>query len=110
MRKSLSAFMVTIVLALMCSTTAVPTQAQTAGERFGIGKFSHQNNTFVGLVMRYPTEPQENGGVVAELPAAAQAANQTGLPNGVPTSSPAKGRTARNRLDRSSSQKSSWSP
>ena len=54
----------------MCLATAVPAQAQTAGERFGIGMFSYQNSTFVGLAMRYPTEPQEIGGVVVELPAA----------------------------------------
>ena len=83
MRKIISAFIVAIVLAVMCSATAVPAQAQTAGERFGIGMFTYQNNTFVGLAMRYPTEPQEIGGVVVELAAAAEAANQTGIPNDV---------------------------
>src|SRR3989304_10510617 len=58
-------------------------QAQTAGERFGIGTFRVQNRTFVGLAMRFPAEPQEMGGVVVELPAAAQAVNQTGIPNDV---------------------------
>jgi len=83
MGKTISAFIVAIVLAVMCSATMVPAQAQTAGERFGIGTFKVQNRTFVGLVMRYPTEPQEIGGVVVELSAAAQAANQTGIPNDV---------------------------
>ena len=65
------------------SLTAATAPAQTSGERFGIGKFSYQNNTFVGLAMRYPTEPQQIGGVVVELPAAAQAAGETGIPNDV---------------------------
>jgi len=81
MGKTISAFIVAIVVALMCSS--ITAQAQTAGERFGIGTFKVQNRTFVGLVMRYPTEPQEIGGVVVELSAAAQAANQTGIPNDV---------------------------
>ena len=83
MSKFLLAFMFTLVLAVMCSTTAVSAPAQTAGERFGIGMFSHQGSTFVGLAMRYPTEPQEIGGVVVELPAAAQATNQTEIPGDV---------------------------
>ena len=45
--------------------------------------FAYQNNKFVGVVMRYPTEPQQIGGVVVELPAAAQAASQTGIPSDV---------------------------
>jgi len=81
MRKTVSAFIVAIVVAVMCSS--ITAQAQTAGERFGIGMFSVQNRTFVGLAMRYPTEPQQIGGVVVELPAAAQAANQTGIPSDV---------------------------
>src|SRR3972149_8267368 len=81
MGKTISAFIVAIVLAVMCAAPMVPARAQTAGERFGIGTFKVQNRPFVGLVMRYPTEPQEIGGVVVELSAAAQAANQTGIPN-----------------------------
>ena len=45
--------------------------------------FAYQNNKFMGVVMRYPTEPQQIGGVVVELPAAAQAASQTGIPSDV---------------------------
>jgi 2-keto-4-pentenoate hydratase/2-oxohepta-3-ene-1,7-dioic acid hydratase in catechol pathway len=81
MKRAIWAAGVTVTLIGM--TTTVPAEAQTAGERFGIGKFTYQNNTFVGLAMRYPTEPQEIGGVVVELPAAAQAANQSGIPNDV---------------------------
>ena len=81
MGKTISAFTVAIVLAVLCSAT--PAQAQATGERFGIGMFRVENRTFVGLAMRYPTEPQEIGGVVVELSAAAQAANQTGIPNDV---------------------------
>ncbi len=82
--KSRPAFVVAVVLAVVVSAGTLPAGAQTAGgERFGIGKFSHQNNTFVGLVMRYPTELQQIGGVVVELPAAAEAASQTGIPDAV---------------------------
>ncbi|MGH9460266.1 MAG: fumarylacetoacetate hydrolase family protein, partial [Vicinamibacteria bacterium] len=81
MRKTIWAVVVTVVLIGMGATA--PAQAQTGGERFGIGKFTYQNKTFVGLAMRYPTEPQEIGGVVVELPAAAQAADQTGIPDDV---------------------------
>ena len=45
--------------------------------------FKVQNRTFVGLAMRYPTEPQQIGGVVVELAAAAKAASQTGIPTDV---------------------------
>ena len=83
MRKTVSAFIVAIALAVLCSSITARAQAQTAGEPFGIGMFSVQNRTFVGLAMRYPTEPQQIGGVVVELPAAAQAANQTGIPSDV---------------------------
>ena len=83
MRKTMSAFIVVIVLTVMCSSTTVPAQAQTTGERFGIGMFTYQNSTFVGLALRFPTEPQEIGGVVVNLAAAAQAANQTGIPSDV---------------------------
>jgi 2-keto-4-pentenoate hydratase/2-oxohepta-3-ene-1,7-dioic acid hydratase in catechol pathway len=84
MSKMISAFVVAAVLAvLFCSAVVDPAHAQTAGERFGIGKFRVQNRDFVGLAMRYPTEPQQIGGVVVELAAAAQAANQTGIPNDV---------------------------
>ena len=83
MKTTISAISLAIFLAVMCSATTVRVQAQTAGERFGIGTFRVENRTFVGLAMRCPTEPQEIGGVVVELPAAAQAANQTGIPNDV---------------------------
>src|SRR3972149_5808522 len=81
MGKTISAFIVAIALGGLCS--AITGQARPAGGRFGIGPFKVQNRTFVGLVMRYPPEPQEIGGVVVELSAAAQAANQTGIPNDV---------------------------
>lgn len=81
MKKAILAFLAAIVLAVMGSAPTVG--AQGTGERFGIGMFSYQNNTFVGLAMRYPTEPQQIGGVVVELPAAAQSANQTGIPGDV---------------------------
>ena len=78
MKNALSAVaMVAVCAAAMVSTAS----AQTAGERFGIGMFTYQNRTFTGLVMRYPTEPQAEGGVVVDLAAAARAAGQT-----VPTS------------------------
>ncbi|MGH9463694.1 MAG: fumarylacetoacetate hydrolase family protein [Vicinamibacteria bacterium] len=83
MGKTISAFTVAIVLAVTCLATPEAAQAQTAGERFGIGMFKVGNQTFVGLAMRYPTEPQQIGGVVVELSAAAQAANQTGIPSDV---------------------------
>ncbi len=80
MKKLLS----TVGMAAVCVAAAAmvsKVSAQTAGERFGIGVFTYQNRTFVGLVMRYPTEPQAVGGVVIDLAAAAMAAGQT-----VPTS------------------------
>ena len=80
MSRPVSAFVVAIVLAVLCASMPVPARAQTKGERFGIGMFKVQNRTFVGLAMRYPTEPQQIGGVVVELAAAAKAANQTGIP------------------------------
>ena len=83
MGRTISAFIVAIALAVVCSSTTMPAQAQTAGERFGIGMFKDQNRTFVGVVMRYPTQPQVIGGVVVELSAAAQAAKQTGIPSDV---------------------------
>ena len=71
-----------VAMAAVCAAAMVSTaSAQTAGERFGIGMFTYENLTFVGLVMRYPTEPQAEGGVVVDLAAAATAAGQT-----VPTS------------------------
>ena len=71
-----------VAMATVCAAAMVSTaSAQTAGERFGIGMFTYENRTFVGLVMRYPTEPQAVGGVVVDLAAAATAAGQT-----VPTS------------------------
>ena len=51
MRSTISAFIVATVLAVTFSSTTVPAQAQTAGERFGIGMFTYQNATFVGLAM-----------------------------------------------------------
>ena len=80
MRKTMSAFIVAIVLAVMCSAITAQAQAQAAGERFGIGMFSYQDSTFVGLAMRYPTELQEIGGVVVELAAATEAATRQGFP------------------------------
>ena len=55
--------------------------AQSTEERFGIGVFTYQDRTFVGLVMRYPTELQAVGGIVVDLAAAADATGVT-----VPTS------------------------
>jgi 2-keto-4-pentenoate hydratase/2-oxohepta-3-ene-1,7-dioic acid hydratase in catechol pathway len=83
MRRTISAFAAAVALAVMGSWVTGPAQAQAAGERFGIGMFRVQNRTFVGLAMRYPTEPQQIGGVVVELAAAAQAAGQTGIPTDV---------------------------
>jgi 2-keto-4-pentenoate hydratase/2-oxohepta-3-ene-1,7-dioic acid hydratase in catechol pathway len=77
MRKILWAAAMAIVLA--SAAASFPVHAQTA-ERFGLGIFGYQNRTFVGVVMRYPTEPQQMGGFVVELPAAARAANVTGIP------------------------------
>lgn len=69
-------------MAAVCAVAVISVAtAQPAGERFGIGLFTHQNRTFVGLVMRFPTEPQAVGGVIVDLAAAASAASQT-----VPTS------------------------
>ncbi len=82
MSRPVSAFVVAVIVAVL-GAIPVPARAQTTGERFGIGMFKVQNRTFVGLAMRYPTEPQQIGGVVVELPAAAQAANQTGIPGDV---------------------------
>jgi len=81
MGKTRSGFAGAIVLAGMCALVTAP--AQAAGERFGFGMFKHQGRTFVGLVMRYPVEPQQIGGVVVEMPAAARAAGQTGIPTDV---------------------------
>ena len=68
--------------ATVCAVAVISTaSAQTAGERFGIGMFTYQNRTFVGIVMRYPTEPQAVGGVVVDLEVAASVAGQA-----VPTS------------------------
>ena len=69
MRKILSAVVVAVVVAVIASATMAPAQAQAQGERFGLGTFTVQNRTFVGLVMRYPTEPQQIGGVVMWVPA-----------------------------------------
>lgn len=83
MRTTVSRRIVTIVFAAICLASTMPVEAQ--GERFGIGMFRYEDNTFVGLAMRYPTEPQEIGGVVVELPAAARAAGQSGIPGDVIT-------------------------
>ena len=81
MRKILSAVTATVVLALVGAAWLAVAQAQTAAERFGLGTFAYQNRTFVGVVMRYPVAPQQIGGLVVELSAAAKAANVTGIPN-----------------------------
>jgi 2-keto-4-pentenoate hydratase/2-oxohepta-3-ene-1,7-dioic acid hydratase in catechol pathway len=73
--------MAAVVVALLCAPSA-PAQS---GERFGIGMFKHQGRTFAGLVMRFPVEPQQKGGVVVEIPAAARAAGQAGIPDNVGT-------------------------
>lgn len=78
MRKTLSAVVVAALLAI-AGAWIPAVQAQTP-ERFGLGMFAYQNRTFVGVVVRYPTEPQQIGGFVVELPAAARAANVTGIP------------------------------
>jgi hypothetical protein len=65
--------------AMLTSAGVGVAHAQTS-ERFGLGMFSYQNRTFVGVVVRHPTEPQQIGGFVVELPAAARAANVTGIP------------------------------
>ena len=79
MRKTLSAVAAAALLAIVGTWIAVA-HAQTAGERFGLGTFAFENKTFVGVVMRYPVAPQQIGGVVVDLPAAARAANVTGIP------------------------------
>ena len=81
MRKILSAVTASVVLGLLGAAGMPVAEAQTTAERFGLGTFRHQNRTFVGVVMRYPTAPQQIGGVVVELPPAANAANVTGIPN-----------------------------
>src|SRR5436190_12148412 len=76
MRKTL---LVMTAVMLLTNAGAGVAQAQSSG-RFGLGMFSYQNRTFVGVVIGYPTEPQQIGGFVAELAPAARAANVTGLP------------------------------
>ena len=76
MRKVL---LVVAAVVLLTSTGVRVAGAQTS-ERFGLGMFAYQNRTFVGVVVRYPTEPQQIGGFVVELPAAARAANITWIP------------------------------
>ena len=76
MRKAL---LIMTAVTLLTSASVPVAQAQTS-ERFGLGMFAYQNRTFVGVVVRYPTEPQQIGGYVVELPAAARAANVTGVP------------------------------
>ena len=82
MRKILSAVSgYRSVLACVGAAWMAVAEAQTAAERFGLGMFTYQNRTFVGVVMRYPVAPQQIGGFVVELPAAAKAANVTGIPS-----------------------------
>jgi hypothetical protein len=81
MRKIFSAVGAVVVLALLGGAWMAVAEAQTAAERFGLGTFRYQNRNFVGVVMRYPVEPQQIGGVVVELAPAAKAANVTGIPN-----------------------------
>ena len=81
MRKSLSAVTASVMLGLLGGAWMAVAEAQTTGERFGLGTFRYQDRTFVGVVMRYPITPQQIGGVVVELPPAANAANVTGIPN-----------------------------
>lgn len=81
MRKASVAFILAFAVATMGSSATG--LAQDGGERFGVGMFSHEGDTFVGLAMRYPTEPQQIGGVIVEVPAAARAAGQTGIPGDV---------------------------
>jgi len=80
MRKILSAVTALVVAGVLGVAWMAVAHAQTA-ERFGLGTFRYQNRTFVGVVMRYPVEPQQIGGVVVELAPAAKAANVTGIPN-----------------------------
>jgi 2-keto-4-pentenoate hydratase/2-oxohepta-3-ene-1,7-dioic acid hydratase in catechol pathway len=82
MKNVLSAVAIAALFAAAMVSTA---SAQTDGERFGIGVFTYQNRTFVGLVMRYPTEPQAEGGVVVDLAAGARAAGQAVPTNDVLT-------------------------
>jgi 2-keto-4-pentenoate hydratase/2-oxohepta-3-ene-1,7-dioic acid hydratase in catechol pathway len=85
MGKTRSAFVSAIVLAGMCASATASAQSLTpsTGERYGFGTFKHQGRTFAGLVMRFPVEPQQIGGVVVELAPAARAAGQTGVPTDV---------------------------
>ena len=85
MGKTRSAFVGAIVLAGMCASATASAQSLTpsTGERYGFGMFKHQGRTFAGLVMRFPVEPQQIGGVVVELAPAARAAGQTGVPTDV---------------------------
>ena len=85
MGKTRSAFVGAIVLAGMCASATASAQSRTpsTGERYGFGMFKHQGRTFAGLVMRFPVEPQQIGGVVVELAPAARAAGQTGVPTDV---------------------------
>ena len=78
MRRIIPAF--TAVILLTCIGTGVAAAQAQSSERFGLGMFAYQNRTFVGVVVRYPVEPQQIGGFVVELPAAARAANVTGIP------------------------------
>ena len=81
MRKILSAVTALVVAGVLGVVWMAVAQAQTAAERFGLGTFKYQNRTFVGVVVRYPVAPQQIGGFVVELAAAAKAGNVTGIPN-----------------------------
>ena len=82
MRRTISAFSVAIVLAVMCLATAVPAQAQTAGERFGIGcSVTRTARLWVWPCAILPSHRRL--AVCGGAPAAAQAANQTGIPGDV---------------------------
>ena len=81
MRKGGLVFLTAVVIGLAGNAMMGPLQAQSAGERFGLGTFTWEGKTFVGLVLRAPMEPQKVGGFVVELPAAAKAAKVTGIPN-----------------------------
>ena len=67
------------VIAIVCAAAMLSAQAPR-GEPFGIGTFRYQGRTFVGLVLRAPTEPLQPGGFVVDLAAAAKAANQAPVP------------------------------
>jgi 2-keto-4-pentenoate hydratase/2-oxohepta-3-ene-1,7-dioic acid hydratase in catechol pathway len=81
MRRASLILSTAVVLALAGTTMRQPLQAQSANERFGLGTFKFEDRTFVGIVLRHPLEPQQSGGYVVELPAAAKAAKVNGIPS-----------------------------